>query len=120
MPSEGLLQHFKATRPFGCLLAGLLGLGMGFVVMLGSVMGDCEPGPGCHDHDGTEILYGLFLTAVIVSGFGLAGWLVSALARMRLRPVISAPVTNAILTALIVLFAWACFEPAMELMFAIR
>lgn len=119
MASEPLRQHLNATRPFGCLLAVLLGLGMSSVVFVGSVMGDCDPGPGCHDNDGAVIGYGLLVTGLIALAMGAAGWFFSTLLRMLFHKKLGGVALNLLLAILTLLMVWFGFSPAMELLLAI-
>ena len=118
MASEPFRDHLNATRPFGCLSAALLGLGMSFVAFVGSVMGDCDPGPGCHDNDGAVIGYRLLITALIVLSIGAAFWFLSAVMRMLLQQRIGRVATNLFLTVVTLLIVWFGFAPAMELLLA--
>ena len=119
MSEESFKQHLKAARPLGCLPAFLLALGMGSIVFLGNTMGDCEPGPGCHDHDGLHILYGFAWTLAIVAPVGAACWLLSGSLRMVARPLIGAVATVVVMMALILLIVWFSFDPALELLIKI-
>jgi hypothetical protein len=113
---EPFKQHLKAARPFGCLTAVLLGVGMVFVVYLGSVLGDCVPNTACHNRDGSHILNGFLWTLVIVALIGAASWFASAILRMALRPLIGAIPTNLVLIVASLLTAWFGFGPAIELL----
>ena len=113
-------QSLKETRLFGCIPAALLAAGMGFIVLLGTTMGDCDPGPGCHDRDGLHILYAWSIVTVIASVFGVGSWLLFALLKMVMRSRLGAGTTNVILAAGVVLIVWFGFTPAMQLLLVIR
>jgi hypothetical protein len=119
MSEETFRQHLRAARPVGCLPATLVALGMGFVVFLGDTMGDCSPGPGCHDHDGLNILNDFAWTLAIAVSIGAASWLLSGTVRMIVRPLIGAVATIVVLVAISLLIAWLGFDPAMELLLKI-
>lgn len=118
MASEPFRENLNATRPFGCLLAVALGLGMSFVAFVGSIMGDCDPGPGCHDNDGAVIGYRLLITALIVLSVGAVFWFLSAVLRMLLQRRIGSLATNLLLAVITLLIAWLGFAPAMEILLA--
>ena len=113
-------QSLKETRLFGCIPAALLAASMGFIVFLGTTMGDCEPGPGCHDRDGLHIMYGWSIVTVIASVVGVGSWLLFAVLRMAMRSWLGAGVTNVILAAGAILIVWFGFTPAMQLLLVIR
>lgn len=114
---ESASSSLRSGGAFGCLFSLLLGLAMGFVIFIGSVMGDCEPGPGCHDNDDAVIAGGLLQAAPIVLGFGLGAWLVLSGLHALLRGRMSPLALNGLLSILTVALAWLCFEPAFELFF---
>jgi hypothetical protein len=118
MQISSFLKIHKAGRPFGCLFAALLGFPLIGVFFLGTVMGDCYPDKGCHDHDGTRLIFGLILTLLITSGGALIVGLLSSFIRRRLsgRAGSITITANVILVALIAAVAWLCFLPAVELL----
>ncbi len=91
-------------------------MGVWPVVFVGSIMGDCEPGPGCHDHDGLHILNGFAWTVAIAASVGVASWLVSGVLRMAVRPLIGSVSTTVVLISLTLVIVWFSFSPATELM----
>lgn len=114
--NQSLKLHLRAVRPFGCLAAFLLATGIGFVVFIGTLMGDCNPGPGCHDHDGLHILIGFGGAVIIAALIGIAGWLVSGLLRMVLWPLVGTVATSVLLVAVTLLIVLLSFLPAVELL----
>lgn len=109
--------NLKATRAYGCLFAALMALGMSFVIFVGNVMGDCEPGPGCHDKDGVHILQDLALALPIATLLGIGMWLLAAALRAILRPMILEPAVGVLLVGLTLVLVWVCFDPAFETFF---
>lgn len=105
----------RAGLPFGCLFAALLGAAMGFVTFVGSIMGDCAPGPGCHDDDGARIGHGLLLAMPIIVGGALVIWIVASLLLVLLKDKVPPVVLNAVLAAFIVAIVWLAFRPAFDL-----
>ena len=117
MVPERVRENFKATRPFGCLFATVLGLSMGFVVFVGSVIGDCEPGAGCHDNDGLRILQGLLVALPIVCLLAAGAWLISTVLQAALGRILPQPVLSILLVAVTLALVWYCFDPAFEVFF---
>jgi hypothetical protein len=116
MSEDGFRQNLHSARPFGCLLIALLAPAMGFIVFVGSIMGDCAPDERCHADDGPRILYGFFMVAVISLSFGALTWLFAAVLRIIIRPLAGGSATNIILVVLVLLLVWFGFSPAMELL----
>jgi hypothetical protein len=110
-------QNLKATRAYGCLLASLLGGAMSFVVFLGNIMGDCLPGPGCHDNDGVHIMKDLAVALPIAAVLGVGMWLFAAVVRAALQPIFGERLVILVLVALTLALAWFGFNPAMETFF---
>jgi hypothetical protein len=110
-------QNLKATRGYGCLFATLLGAAMSFVIFLGNIMGDCSPGPGCHDDDGVHILKDLAVALPIAAVLGAAMWLLAAAVRAALQPIVGERLVILLLVALILALVWFAFDPAMEIFF---
>ena len=90
---------------------------MVFVIFVGSVMGDCTPGPGCHDHDGAWILHSLLLALPIVASGAILVWLVSSMLRHLLNGRVHPLALNGALTAATHATVWFAFSPAFELFF---
>lgn len=112
-----LRQNLKAGRAYGCLLATLLGGGMTFVIFLGNVMGDCTPGPGCHDHDGVHILKDLAFALPLAAALGAGMWLLASAIRAALRPILGEALVILLLVVLTLTLAWFGFSPTMEVFF---
>lgn len=110
-------QVTTGSRAFGCLFAALLGGAMSFVIFLGNVMGDCEPGPGCHDNDGLHIFTDLAIALPIAAVLGAGVWLLASVVRMALRPLIDDRLASLILLVLTLALAWFAFDPTMETFF---
>jgi hypothetical protein len=110
-------QNLKATRSYGCLFATLLGGSMSFVVLLGNVMGDCSPGPGCHDNDGVHIMKDLAVALPIAAVLGAGVWLLAAAIRASLQPIIGERLVILLLVALTLALVWFGSNPAMETFF---
>jgi hypothetical protein len=110
-------QNLKATSAFGCVFAVLLPGGMSFAIFVGSIMGDCDPGPGCHDNDGIHILSGLAVALPIAASLSVGMWLLAAAIRAALRPIMGERPLFLLLTALTLALAWFAFGPAFELFF---
>lgn len=112
-----LRQAFRGTRAYGCLFAILLGAAMSFVIFLGNIMGDCPPGPGCHDHDGLHIVQDLAVALPMAALMGAGVWLLASAIRAVLQPVLGKRLVILLLVALTLALAWFGFQPAMELFF---
>lgn len=110
-------QVVRGNRAYGCLFAILLGGAMSFVIFLGNIMGDCTPGPGCHDHDGVHILKDLAVALPIAAVLGAGVWLLANIIRSALRPIIGDRLVSLLLFALTLALAWFAFNPAMETFF---
>lgn len=110
-------QNLKAARGYGCLFATLLGAGMSFVIFVGNVMGDCEPGPGCHDHDGVHIMKDLAVALPIAAVLGAGMWLLAAAVRAAFQPIIGERAVILLLVALTLALVWFGFNPAFEAFF---
>ena len=109
--------NLKATRAYGCLFATLLGLAMSFVIFVGNVMGDCEPGSGCHDNDGVQIMQDLAVALPIAALLGIGMWLLAAALRAVLRPMMHERAVGVLLVGLTLMLIWLSFEPAFETFF---
>jgi hypothetical protein len=107
-------QAVKGSRAYGCLFAVLLGGAMSFVIFLGNIMGDCTPGPGCHDHDVVHILKDLAIALPIIAVLGAGVWLLASVIRTALRPAIGDRLVSLLLLGLTLALAWFAFDPAME------
>ena len=110
-------ENLNATRGYGCLAATLLGGAMFFVVLLGNVMGDCEPGPGCHDHDLVHIIEDLAVVLPITAALGSGVWLLAAVIRAALQPIIGGRLVVLLLIVLTLALVWWGFNPAFEVFF---
>jgi hypothetical protein len=110
-------QAVKGNRAYGCLFAALLGGAMSFVIFLGNVMGDCTPGPGCHDHDGVHILKDLAVALPIAALLGAGMWLLASVIRRALRPLIGDLLISVLLLVLTIALARLAFDPAMQTFF---
>ncbi|NII58545.1 hypothetical protein [Sphingomonas aerolata] len=49
MSEDPLFPHLRKAWPFGCLAFGLLASGIGGIVLLGSLLGTCDPSIGCSE-----------------------------------------------------------------------
>ena len=108
-------SFLRAGIPFGCLGAALLGVAMTLVIFIGSVMGDCDPGPGCHDHDGFIIARSLLLAAPVVLLVGFAITALAASADALLRDHMDGRARRALLSIVTVIAACLSFDPAFGL-----
>jgi hypothetical protein len=117
MLPEQARENLTATRGYGCLFAMVLSIPMTFVLLLGNIMGDCEPGPGCHDHDGLHILQDLLVALPIAAAFAVGSWLLTALLRALLRSKLPETVMAVFLVVVTLAFAWFSFDPAFNLFF---
>ena len=113
--SSNPLRHLQGARAYGCGLAVLLGGAMFLVIFLGTAMGDCTPGPGCHDHDGLHILKSLAVALPIAAVCGIGMWAAAAVMRTALRPLLGELPVALILTGLTLGAAWFGISPAFEL-----
>lgn len=100
---------------FGMLYAILLGLAMSFVVFVGSTIGDCDPGPGCHDNDAAVIGLGILSAVPIIALFSMLLCVGAGSARRFLDDQIGPRAANWLLAGLTVAAAWASFDLAMTL-----
>lgn len=112
-----LRRALKGTRAYGCLFAILLGGAMSFVIFLGNIMGDCTPGPGCHDRDALHIIEDLAVALPMAALMGAGVWLLASATRAVLQPVLGERVVILLLLALTLALAWFGFQPAMEAFF---
>lgn len=110
-------NRIRAAAPFGCLFAALLGVAMAFVIFVGSVMGDCSPGPGCHDHDGSRIVHSLFVALPIILSCAVVVGLVASVLRFALEGRVRPVLLNALLVSLTIAALWFAFRPAFDLFF---
>ena len=58
-------------RLYGCLSAASFASIAGFVVMVGTFMGDCAPDQHCHAHDGAILMRGLGIVCAAALALGL-------------------------------------------------
>src|SRR5947209_7810863 len=107
--------HLRRTARYGFLFAALLGLGMGFVIVVGSSMGDCPPGPGCHDHDGARIGSSLLRAAPIVLVFAAGASLLLSAVHGFLSERLSPAALNLLMAVLTLALVSMSFGPAFEL-----
>ena len=108
MSEDPLFPHIRKAWPFGCLTVGLLASGIGSIVLLGSVLGTCNPSIGCAE---THILASLGWALLIASSFAAPIWLV--------YPSAGTFTTNLFLTFVVFLTVLLCFSPAVYLLFKI-
>lgn len=106
---------FRRGMKFGALYAALLGLAMSFVIFVGSTIGDCDPGPGCHDNDAAVIGLGILTAVPIVAIFSMFLCLGAGSARRFLDDRIGLRATTWLLVGLTFAAAWASFDLAMML-----
>jgi hypothetical protein len=116
MSEDPLFPHIRKAWPFGCLTVGLLASGIGSIVLLGSVLGTCDPSIGCAE---THILARLGRVLLIASLFAAPIWLVCGILRRLVYPSAGAFTTNFLLTFVVVLTVVLCFSPAVDLLFRI-
>lgn len=109
--------NLKGARAYGCLFAVLLSLAMSFVVLLGIIMGDCDPGPGCHDNDGFHIMQALAVVLPIAAILGIGMWLLAASVRALVRPMMHEAAVRVLLVGLTITLVWVSFGPAFEAFF---
>lgn len=111
---------FHAGLPFGCLGAALLGFAMAFVILVGTIMGDCDPGPGCHDQDGFLIARSLLLAAPIVFVAGAAVTMLAAVAHCWLSARLDRAIVKGILSIGTVIVICLGFKGAFALFMGLR
>jgi hypothetical protein len=116
MSEDSLFTHIRKAWPFGCLTVGLLASGIGSIVLLGSLLGTCDPSSGCAE---THILASLGRVLLIASAFAAPIWLVCGILRRLVYPSAGASTTNFLLTFVVVLTVVLCFSPAVDLLFRI-
>lgn len=105
----------KQGAKFGLVYACLLGLAMSFVIFVGSIMGDCDPGPGCHDNDAAVIGRGILSALPIIIFASTAVCAGAGVARDYLAGRIGAKSTDWLLAGVTVGAAWGSFDLAMRL-----
>ncbi|ATI80639.1 hypothetical protein A6768_11985 [Sphingobium yanoikuyae] len=110
--ASGLIRR---GAKFGLLYAALLGLAMSVVIFVGSVIGDCEPGPGCHDNDAAIIGLGILSAVPVVAIFSLLLCASAGSVRHFLDARMGARATTWLLSGLTAAAAWASFDLAMTL-----
>lgn len=106
---------FWRGMKFAALYAALLGLAMGFVIFVGSIIGDCNLGPGCHDNDAAAIGLGILTAVPIVALFSMLLCVSAGSARHFLDGRIGLRATAWLLVGLTVAAVWASFDLAMTL-----
>lgn len=119
MADEETDRRITDGMPFGCLFAALLALAMGFVILLGTVLGDCAPGDPCHADDGLALLKDAAIVAPIALAGGVAIWLVSMAFIRLVQPRLPKRSINAVLGGFALLAAALAFAPALKLYFRI-
>ncbi|MFM5954572.1 MAG: hypothetical protein ACKOPE_09770 [Novosphingobium sp.] len=114
-----LMQAFskRAGLAFGCLFAALLGPAMGFMVFLGTALGDCAQGDPCHQDDGISLIHDAFIVAPIVAVGGGIVWFVSNRVIRMVGDKLPRIATATILSLFATLAAWFAFGPAFDLYF---
>lgn len=100
---------------FGLLYACLLGLAMTCVIFVGSVIGDCDPSPGCHDNDVAVTGLGILSAVPIITCAGMAVYVLAKFAHRWLEGRMSPHSTNWLLGGLAIMAVWATFDLAMML-----
>lgn len=100
---------------FGALYAVLLGLAMSFVIFVGSTIGDCDSGPGCHDNDAAVIGLGILSAVPIIALFSMLLCVGAGSACRFLDDRIGSRAAKWLLAGLTVAAAWASFDLAMTL-----
>ncbi|MET0240521.1 MAG: hypothetical protein ABW184_11560 [Sphingobium sp.] len=103
-------RHFARTRGHAALFVALLWIAMAFVIAIGSIMGDCDPGPGCHDDDGARIGRALLMMTPVALGFGALCWSVLAGLHAMLATRIS--FSGWLLAITAADLAWVSLDPA--------
>ena len=78
-------------------------------------MGDCDPGPGCHDNDTAVIGRGMLFAFPIIALASMAVCVSAGIARHYLDGRIGANSTTWLLTIITVAAAWSTFDLAMLL-----
>jgi hypothetical protein len=106
---------FRRGMKFGALYAVLLGLAMSVVIFIGSVIGDCDPGPECHDNDAAVIGGGILSAMPIIALFSTLLCAGAGTARRYLDDRIGLHATAWLLGGLTVAAVWASFDLAMAL-----
>lgn len=92
---------------------------MASVIFVGTIMGDCEPGPGCHDNDGAILAGPLLVLLLIVIVATGAVWLLCSILQRTLRDLVSPIAMNLFLTVLTLGLLWFGFDPLLKIFFAI-
>ena len=109
-------EHLREARYFAILYSVILALGLTAILVVGTSLGDCDPGPGCHDNDDAIIGSGLVLVLAITLAFGSAIWFlfstVHRAAIRHLRPLL----VDGLLYLLVILALLISFWPATELL----
>ena len=108
-------DFIRGGMKFGVLYAVLQGLAMSFVIFLGTVIGDCDPGPGCHDNDAVVIGLGILTAMPIIALFSMILYAGAGCARSFLTDRIGSGVTVWLLGKLTVVSVWVNFDLAMML-----
>jgi hypothetical protein len=116
MSEEPLFPHLRKAWPFGCLTVGLLASGIGIIVLVGNLLGTCDPSIGCAE---THILASLGWALLIASLFAAPIWLVCGILRRLAYPSAGAFTTNSLLTFVVVITVLLCFSSAVDLLFRI-
>jgi hypothetical protein len=110
-----LSDLIRRGMKFGVLYAVLLGLAMSLVIFVGSIIGDCDPGPGCHDNDTAAIGLGILKAMPIVAIFSILLCVGAGAVRRILDVRIGLRATTWLLAGLTVAAAWASFDLSMTL-----
>jgi len=116
MSEDSLFLHLRKAWPFGCLTVGLLASGIGSIVLLGSLLGTCDPSIGCAE---THILASLGWVLLTASLFAAPIWLACGILRRLVYHSAGAFTTNLLLTLVVVFTVVVCFSPAVDLLFRI-
>jgi hypothetical protein len=116
MSEEPLFPHLLKAWPFGCLTVVILASGIGSVVLVGNLLGTCDPSIGCGE---THILASLGWTLLISSLFTAPIWLVCGIFRKLVYPSAGTFMTNFLLTFVVAITVPLCFSPAVDLLFRI-
>jgi len=110
-----LSDLIRRGMKFGVLYAVLLGLEMSFVIFVGSIIGDCDPGPGCHDNDTATIGLGILKAVPIIATFSMLLCVGAGSVRRILDDRIGLRTTTRLLAGLTVAAAWASFDLSLTL-----